>query len=106
MGGDSMVPLASQVGGHPGILTSKDGSQLYKPALGREVNFYRSLKSDPVFVSLAPYIPEFCGVLRSQGVLEDGNLEIARGAPKEDKDKYLHLERHRKSPAYLPQQYI
>ncbi|KAF9055075.1 SAICAR synthase-like protein [Hymenopellis radicata] len=41
------IPLASQVGGHAGVLTSEDGSLLIKPALPLEHKFYQYLTSDP-----------------------------------------------------------
>jgi len=93
MGGDSKIPLASQVGGHAGVSTSEDGSQLYKPALAHEVDFYQYLNSDPVFASLKPYIPKFYGVLRYEGMFEEGNLEVDPVAPKEGKDKCFSLEK-------------
>lgn len=83
--------LASQVGGHAGVSTSEDGSLLFKPALAREVSFYQSLTSDPIFASLRPYIPKFYGTLKFEGKVEDGTL--VQQPPKDGKDKYLYLER-------------
>lgn len=85
--------LASQVGGHPGILTSEDESLLFKPALAREINFYQSLTSEPVFASLVPYIPKFYGTLRFEGKVQDGNLETAHAPPGGGKDECLYLDR-------------
>ena len=104
--GKDKYPLASQVGGHAGVSTSEDGSQLYKPALVHEVEFYEHLNSNSVFASLKPYIPKFYGVLKYQGKLEDGKLEVDHPAPGGGKDKCLSLETRRKSFAYLSRQYI
>jgi len=92
--------LASQVGGHPGVSTSEDGSLLFKPALPHEVRFYQHLTSDPAFASLEPYIPKFYGTLRLEGKVEDGNL--IQNPPKDEKDKCLYSERPLgRSSAYL-----
>ena len=91
----STKTLASQVGGHPGVSTSEDGSLLIKPALAQELSFYQSLTSNSDFAALRPYIPKFYGTLRFEGKVEDGNLEIVHEPLKEGKDKCLHLERHR-----------
>ena len=86
---DTRTPLTSQVGGHPGLSTSEDGSLLIKPALAREVSFYQHLNSDPVFASLRPHVPKFYGTLRFEGNIEGGNPETFREAPKDGKDKCL-----------------
>ena len=86
-----MIPLASQVGGHPGVQTSEDGSIVFKLVFAREMNFYQSLTSNPVSAALRPYIPKFYGVLGSEGQVEDG----AYPPPKLEKDKYPHLKVHR-----------
>jgi len=90
MGKYTKTLLASQVGGHPGVSTSEDGSLLFKPALAHEVAFYQSLTSDPAFAPLKPYIPKFYGTLRFEGKVEDGNL--VQNPPKDEKDKCLHLK--------------
>lgn len=89
--GTGTKALASQVGGHAGVLTSEDESLLIKPALPHEVDFYQRLTSDPAFAPLRPYIPKFYGTLRLEGEVEDGKLETLREtpAPKEGKDKYF-----------------
>lgn len=86
--------LASQVGGHPGVSTTEDGSLLFKPALPREVSFYENLTSNPTFAHLKPHVPTFYGTLRCEGKEGGGKLEILREvpAPKEGKDKYFVLE--------------
>ncbi|THH31858.1 hypothetical protein EUX98_g2303 [Antrodiella citrinella] len=64
--------LASQVGGHGGVMTSEDGSLLIKPALPVEISFYQSVGSDPGFAPLRPFIPKFYGTLKLEGQLEVG----------------------------------
>jgi len=87
MGKYTKTPLTSQVGGHPGVSTSEDGSLLFKPVLAQEVSFYQSLTSDPAFASLKPYIPNFYGTLRFEGKVEDGNLQAIQKPLQEEKDK-------------------
>lgn len=91
MGLDTKSPLVPQVGGHPGVSISEDGSLLIKPALAHEVEFYQHLNSEPAFASLRSYIPKFYGTLRFEGKVEGGNLETLREAPKGGKDKCLYL---------------
>lgn len=91
MGLDTKPPLVPQVGGHPGVSTSEDGSLLIKPASTHEIDFYQHLNSDPVFASLRSYIPKFYGTLRIEGEVEGGNLETLREAPNGGKDKCLYL---------------
>ena len=93
MGVYTKTLLASQVGGHPGVSTSEDGSLLFKPALVHEVNFYQSLASDPTFEPLRRYTPKFYGTLRFEGKVEDGNL--IHEPPGGEKDKCFHLGKHR-----------
>ncbi|KAI0781528.1 SAICAR synthase-like protein [Trametes elegans] len=75
------VPLESQVGGHPGVLTSEDGSLLIKPALPREVAFYQSVAADPAFAPLRPFVPRFYGTLRLEGKVDESAAPPAQGAP-------------------------
>ena len=95
IGLDTKIPLASQVGGHPGLSTSEDGSLLIKPTLAQEVSFYEHLASDPVFAPLRPHIPKFYGALKFEEEVEGGNPETLHAAPKGGKDKCLHLESRR-----------
>ncbi|KAI0810825.1 hypothetical protein BC629DRAFT_1580063 [Irpex lacteus] len=44
--------LASQVGGHPGVMTNDSGSVIIKPALPAEVEFYETVQTNPVFEPL------------------------------------------------------
>lgn len=66
------LPLTTQVGGHPGVLTTEDGVLLIKRALPREVAFYQSVSSDPALAQLYNFIPEFYGTLKLEGTLEHG----------------------------------
>jgi 1D-myo-inositol-tetrakisphosphate 5-kinase/inositol-polyphosphate multikinase len=86
-----MIPLASQVGGHPGVHTSEDGSIVFKLVFAREMSFYQSLTSNPFSAALRSCIPKFFGILGSEGQIEDG----AHPLPKQEKDKYFHLEVYR-----------
>ncbi|KAF8162719.1 hypothetical protein B0H34DRAFT_794504 [Crassisporium funariophilum] len=58
--------LASQVGGHAGVMTTEDGSLLIKPALHRELEFYQSLQRDPALEALREFTPKFLGTLTLQ----------------------------------------
>ncbi|KAK0227780.1 SAICAR synthase-like protein [Armillaria fumosa] len=74
------VPLASQVGGHAGVLTSEDGSLLIKPALLLEHEFYQILNSNPAFEPLRPFVPKFIGTLKLQGELDEINQGLEPGS--------------------------
>lgn len=63
-------PLASQVGGHAGVLTTEDGSLIIKPALPLELQFYQSLTTDTGFAALRPFIPKFLGTLKVEGQVD------------------------------------
>ncbi|KAI0739221.1 SAICAR synthase-like protein [Daedaleopsis nitida] len=73
---DKTVPLDSQVGGHPGVLTSEDGSLLIKPALAPEVAFYQSVTADPAYAPLRPFVPKFYGTLRLEGKVQVTDSEV------------------------------
>jgi inositol-polyphosphate multikinase len=79
--------LTTQVGGHPGIIESEDGSSIGKPALPLEHEFYEAIYGDnPAnrdlqdFKRLQPFIPRLMGTLRLVGRLDetqaDGELRI------------------------------
>ena len=87
-------PLDSQVGGHPGVLTSEDGSLLIKPAHPTEVAFYQSVVADPAFVPLRPFVPKFYGTLRLEGRVDDAATGegapiavVPQSAPEAEKDE-------------------
>ncbi|KAL6308636.1 hypothetical protein BKA93DRAFT_725219 [Sparassis latifolia] len=64
-------PLASQVGGHPGVLSSEDGSLVIKASLPTELAFYESVSCDPNFAPLKPCVPRFYGTLRLAGKVDE-----------------------------------
>jgi len=68
---DQQIPLASQVGGHPGVTSSADGSTIVKPCLPAEKAFYEAMQDAPEGSALArlrALCPEF------RGVTADGNV--------------------------------
>ncbi|KAK0185980.1 SAICAR synthase-like protein [Armillaria mellea] len=73
------IPLASQVGGHAGVLTSEDGSLLIKPALPLEHQFYQTLNTNPAFEPLRPFVPKFIGTLKLQGEIDETNQGLEPG---------------------------
>ncbi|KAI0628820.1 hypothetical protein C8Q77DRAFT_341606 [Trametes polyzona] len=77
----AVTPLESQVGGHPGVLESEDGSLLIKPALQKEVDFYHALSTDPGFSPLRPFVPKFYGTLRLEGQVDESAPAPEPGAP-------------------------
>ncbi len=77
----AVTPLESQVGGHPGVLASEDGSLLIKPALEHEVAFYHSLSTDPGFAPLRPFVPKFYGTLRLEGQVDESAPAPEQGGP-------------------------
>jgi hypothetical protein len=64
MADDSTIPLTSQVGGHAGVRSSSDGSQIMKPCLTAERQFYETVVSKDVqgFKLLAKHVPKFYGI--------------------------------------------
>lgn len=77
----AVTPLESQVGGHPGVLASEDGSLLIKPALEHEVAFYHSLSTNPGFAPLRPFVPKFYGTLRLEGQVDQSAPAPEQGGP-------------------------
>ena len=96
--------LATQVGGHPGILTDRSGRTVVKPLLPVELAFYQLLAADDCRsgASLGPLrglTPRFKGVLElpveggahketfgdaaANGVVDivEGNKQVADGEP-------------------------
>jgi inositol-polyphosphate multikinase len=78
------IPLASQVGGHKGVLASADGSKIIKPCLPSERKFYETVignqQAHEGFARLLPLVPNYFGI-----------LEGTEG----EKDMYLFYLRHR-----------
>ncbi|RPD68539.1 SAICAR synthase-like protein [Lentinus tigrinus ALCF2SS1-7] len=90
------IPLASQVGGHPGVMTSEDGSLLIKPALAAEVAFYQSVTTDPGFAPLRPFVPKFYGTLRLEGKLDEsqpqadgGPIKVVQASAEQEKESLV-----------------
>ena len=68
---DQQIPLASQVGGHPGVKSSADGNTIIKPCLPAEKAFYEAMQDAPegsAMAKLRALCPEF------RGVTVDGNV--------------------------------
>lgn len=63
-------PLASQVGGHAGVLTTEDGSLIIKPALPLEFQFYLAVQQNPDLAALRPFTPNFLGTLKLEGQVD------------------------------------
>jgi len=62
---EQQIPLASQVGGHPGVMSSADGSTIIKPCLPAEKAFYEAMQDAPegtAMAALRTLCPEFRGV--------------------------------------------
>ncbi|TFY69976.1 hypothetical protein EVJ58_g89 [Rhodofomes roseus] len=70
--------FANQVGGHPGVTTTEDGSLLIKPTLPSEIAFYQALLTDPRCENLRDFVPEFYGTLKLEGRVENeaGGLDM------------------------------
>ncbi|KAI0085932.1 SAICAR synthase-like protein [Irpex rosettiformis] len=84
--------LASQVGGHPGVMTDSTGSVVVKPALAAEVEFYEAVHTNPIFEPLRPYVPKFLGTLSLQGQVDqekskDGAIFVKAGIEIEEDEK-------------------
>ncbi|KAG8880079.1 hypothetical protein FRB98_005347 [Tulasnella sp. 332] len=67
-------PLVSQVGGHPGIVESEDGSLIIKSCLPVEREFYGQIASDVRLAALRPHVPIYYGTLQLQGAIRGGRL--------------------------------
>ena len=64
------ILLASQVGGHAGVRSSADGSQIMKPCLPTERAFYEKvITNDNVqgFTLLRKHVPAFYGIHPAEG---------------------------------------
>lgn len=68
------IPLSTQTGGHPGIITTEDGSLIIKPALPLEIAFYQSLASESTLQPLSDFVPGFLGTLRLEGKVDIESL--------------------------------
>jgi 1D-myo-inositol-tetrakisphosphate 5-kinase/inositol-polyphosphate multikinase len=61
---DDSIPFQHQVGGHPGLRATADGSRIIKQSLPSERHFYQSVVSahDKGFKLLSKHVPAFYGV--------------------------------------------
>ena len=78
-----VLPLNSQVGGHPGVLTTEDGSLIIKPALPLELQFYEEYPFQPFFERLRPFLPTFFGTLKLEGTVDETKPETLTIKPTE-----------------------
>ena len=107
-GSSKTIPLDSQVGGHPGVLTSEDGSLLIKPAHPTEVAFYQSVVADPGFAPLRPFVPKFYGTLRLEGRVDEaaaaadeiGGIKVVEVTTEVEKDEYMRFVSPRSPAVY------
>ena len=88
--------LTTQVGGHPGVSSTEDGSLLIKPALPTEVAFYHTLGEDPRLAGLKDFVSDFFGTLKLEGRVEnesaglDANaIKPVEGVPENEKDECI-----------------
>ncbi|OBZ75958.1 hypothetical protein A0H81_04935 [Grifola frondosa] len=107
------IPLESQVGGHPGVLTSEDGSLLIKPALPVEVAFYQSGgKVDTKVTTIEPgvinVLEEVAEVEKDECIFVDtlpNILDIKLGTVLYDQDatpeKRAHMEKQARETTSL-----
>jgi inositol-polyphosphate multikinase len=95
--------LAAQVGGHPGVMTSEDGSLVIKPVIPAEVEFYQMMQTNPVLEPLRPFVPKFYGTLRLEGQVDkdkstDGGIVLKEGSDQKigetEKDEYTASTTH------------
>lgn len=84
------IPLASQIGGHPGVQSSEDGSLIIKPAMATEAAFYHALASDERLRELRQYVPIFYGTLKLHGAVEGSEAEKQALSDGEHKDECRH----------------
>jgi len=61
---------SAQVGGHPGVTSTEDGSLLIKPAIHHELEFYHALQHNPALASLRDFTPKFLGTLNLEGKID------------------------------------
>ncbi|KAI0344971.1 SAICAR synthase-like protein [Trametopsis cervina] len=83
--------LANQVGGHPGVKTSKNGELVMKPALKAEIEFYQQVRANDVLKELRPFVPEFYGTLRLEGQVDHeksvgGSIVLKEGSADQVKE--------------------
>lgn len=67
---DDFSALKSQVGGHPGVQNSSDGSLIAKPCLHPELEFYQEIATNPALAHFKRLVPRFYGTLKLHGKVE------------------------------------
>ena len=92
---NSLHSLASQVGGHPGVMTNEEGSVIVKTTSATEIEFYQTVHTHSAFEPLRPYVPTFLGTLKLQGQIDpeksQGGAIVVKEETKvegSEKDKY------------------
>ncbi|KAJ1928984.1 hypothetical protein IWQ60_001576 [Tieghemiomyces parasiticus] len=70
-----LVELAGQAAGHPGMLTTADGSLLHKQSLPQEVSFYEAVQARHLATAdpLAPFLPAYYGQRPSSTISQGDN---------------------------------
>lgn len=106
-------PLESQVGGHPGISTTENGSLLIKPAVPAELAFYQRLQQDHNLEDLRAFTPMFLGTLKLIGKVDETSSTVSESTvvqsiASEEKDKSLVLfvSQFRQTPVVSPYAYV
>ena len=99
-------PLESQVGGHPGVSTTENGSLLIKPAAPTELAFYQRLQQDSNLEDLRAFTPTFLGTLKLIGKVDEAGSAVSESivfepVESEEKDEYLALVSILVSPVIL-----
>jgi len=71
---DDSIPFNSQVGGHPGLRATADGSRIIKPSLASERHFYETVVSHHAegFKLLSKHVPTFYGVTPADAEGKEG----------------------------------
>lgn len=87
-------PLESQVGGHAGVLTSKNESLIIKPAIPTELAFYQQLQLDNNLQDLRAFTPTFLGTLKLMGKVDEASSAVSESivlepVVSEEKDESL-----------------
>ena len=81
---EQQIPLASQVGGHPGVTSSADGNTIIKPCLPAEKAFYEAMQDAPEGSAMARLLilcPEFRGVTVDGSVSKPLSMCLQNWAP-------------------------
>jgi len=88
----AIQPLESQVGGHPGVLTTENGLLLIKPAVPTEVAFYERLKQDSNLEGLRVFTPTFLGTLELMGKIDETSSTVSEAIVSAEEKEFIVLE--------------